>query len=104
MGFSILAGAIALTFFNLPLLTRSIEESLQDVSELQREAGLSLGLSRWKTITGIVLPAALPGILTGIILSAGRVFGEAAALIYTAGQSAPTVNYGDWNPWTVPAS
>lgn len=98
MGFSILAGAIALTFFNLPLLTRSIEESLQDVSELQREAGLSLGLSRWKTITGIVLPAALPGILTGIILSAGRVFGEAAALIYTAGQSAPTVNYGDWNP------
>ncbi|PAK83260.1 phosphate ABC transporter permease PstA [Lentilactobacillus parakefiri] len=98
MGFSILAGAIALTFFNLPLLIRSIEESLQDVSELQREAGLSLGLSRWKTITGIVLPAALPGILTGIILSAGRVFGEAAALIYTAGQSAPTVNYGDWNP------
>ena len=98
MGFSILAGAIALTFFNLPLLTRSIEESLQDVSQLQREAGLSLGLSRWKTITGIVLPAAVPGILTGIILSAGRVFGEAAALIYTAGQSAPTVNYGDWNP------
>ena len=98
MGFSILAGAIALTFFNLPLLTRNIEESLSDVSDLQREAGLSLGLSNWKTITGIVLPAALPGILTGIILSAGRVFGEAAALIYTAGQSAPVVNYGDFNP------
>ncbi|AQW21183.1 phosphate ABC transporter, permease protein PstA [Lentilactobacillus curieae] len=98
MGFSILAGAIALTFFNLPLLTRNIEESLSDVSDLQREAGLSLGLSNWKTITGIVLPAALPGILTGIILSAGRVFGEAAALIYTAGQSSPVVNYGDFNP------
>ncbi|MCH4163399.1 MAG: phosphate ABC transporter permease PstA [Lentilactobacillus diolivorans] len=98
MGFSILAGAIALTFFNLPLLTRSVEESLEDVSDLQREAGLSLGLSHWKTITGIVLPAAVPGILTGIILSAGRVFGEAAALIYTAGQSAPIVNYSNWNP------
>ena len=103
LGFSILAGAIALTFFNLPLLTRSIEESLEDVPDLQREAGLSLGLSRWKTITGIVFPAALPGILTGIILSAGRVFGEAAALIYTAGQSAPMVSYSNWNPFS-PAS
>jgi phosphate transport system permease protein len=100
VGFSILAGAIALTFFNLPLLTRSIEESLEDVPDLQREAGLSLGLSRWKTITGIVFPAALPGILTGIILSAGRVFGEAAALIYTAGQSAPIVSYSNWNPFS----
>ncbi|MCT3398429.1 phosphate ABC transporter permease PstA [Lentilactobacillus hilgardii] len=100
VGFSILAGAIALTFFNLPLLTRSIEESLEDVPDLQRESGLSLGLSRWKTITGIVFPAALPGILTGIILSAGRVFGEAAALIYTAGQSAPIVSYSNWNPFS----
>lgn len=97
-GFSILAGAIALTFFNLPLLTRNIEESLHSVSNLQREAGLSLGLSNWKTISGIVLPAALPGIITGVILCSGRVFGEAAALIYTAGQSAPTVNYLNFNP------
>lgn len=97
MGFSILAGALALTFFNLPLLTRNIEDSLRDVPQLQREAGASLGLSEWKTIKGIVLPAALPGILTGVILSAGRVFGEAAALIYTAGQSSPAVDYGNWN-------
>ena len=97
MGFSILSGAIALTFFNLPLLTRNIETSLESVSSLQREAGLSLGLSQWKTITGIILPAAVPGIITGIILSAGRVFGEAAALIYTAGQSAPFVDYTNWN-------
>lgn len=96
-GFSILTGAIALTFFNLPILTRNIEESLRDVPDLQREAGLSLGLSSWRTTTKIILPAALPGILTGIILSAGRVFGEAAALIYTAGQSAPQVDYGNWN-------
>jgi phosphate transport system permease protein len=97
-GFSILAGAIALTFFNLPLLTRQIEESLRTVPNLQREAGMSLGLSSWKTVTGIILPAALPGIITGIILCAGRVFGEAAALIYTAGQSAPVVDYLNFNP------
>ncbi|KRK92608.1 phosphate ABC transporter permease PstA [Companilactobacillus futsaii] len=97
LGFSILSGAIALTFFNLPLLTRNIEESLRSVPDLQREAGMSLGLSNWKTTTKIVLPAALPGILTGLILSAGRIFGEAAALIYTAGQSAPTVDYTNWN-------
>ena len=97
LGFSILSGAIALTFFNLPLLSRNIEESLRSVPNLQREAGMSLGLSKWKTTIKIILPAALPGILTGLILSAGRIFGEAAALIYTAGQSAPTVDYGNWN-------
>ncbi|WP_125568293.1 phosphate ABC transporter permease PstA [Companilactobacillus insicii] len=97
MGFSILSGAIALTFFNLPLLTRNIEESLNSVPGLQKEAGISLGLSDWKTITKIIVPEALPGILTGVILSSGRVFGEAAALIYTAGQSAPSVSYTNWN-------
>ena len=84
-GFSIISGALALTFFNLPILTSNIEEAIKGVPQDQREAGLALGLSNWKTIRGIVLPAALPGILTGIILSAGRIFGEAAALIYTAG-------------------
>lgn len=93
IGFSILAGAIALTFFNLPLLTRNIEESIKAVPNLQLEGGLALGLSKWKTITKIILPEALPG----VILSAGRVFGEAAALIYTAGQSAPAVDFTNWN-------
>ena len=97
IGFSILAGAIALTFFNLPLLTRNIEESIKAVPNLQLEGGLALGLSKWKTITKIILPEALPGIITGVILSAGRVFGEAAALIYTAGQSAPAVDFTNWN-------
>ncbi|KRN10073.1 phosphate ABC transporter permease PstA [Liquorilactobacillus mali] len=99
MGFSILSGAIALTFFNLPLLTRNIEESLRAVPDLQREAGLSLGLSKWKTVTKVILPEALPGIVTGVVLGAGRVFGEAAALIYTAGQSATNINFGNWNPF-----
>lgn len=97
-GFSILSGALALTMFNLPLLTRNVEDALRSVSFDQREAGLALGLSRWETVTHIVIPSALPGIITGMILGAGRVFGEAAALIYTAGQSAPALNFGDWNP------
>ena len=98
LGFSILSGAIALTFFNLPLLTRSVENSLAAVPKLQREAGLALGFSRWQTVLGVIFPEALPGILTAIILSAGRIFGEAAALIYTAGQSAPILNFANWNP------
>ncbi|MCM0583008.1 phosphate ABC transporter permease PstA [Weissella diestrammenae] len=101
LGFSLLSGAIALTFFNLPLLTRSVEESLRTIPDLQREAGSALGLSRWETVGHIILPAALPSIVTGVVLSAGRVFGEAAALIYTAGQSAPALNFADWNPFDV---
>ena len=101
LGFSILSGAISLTFFNLPLLTRSVEESLRTIPDLQREAGAALGLSRWETVGHIILPAALPSIVTGVVLSAGRVFGEAAALIYTAGQSAPALDFTDWNPFNV---
>ena len=101
LGFSIISGALALTFFNLPLLTRNVEESLQAVHFTQREAGLSLGLSRWETVIRVVLPEALPGILTGLILGAGRIFGEAAALIYTAGQSAPALDFTNWNPLSI---
>lgn len=97
LGFSVLAGAIALTFFNLPILTRSFEDALHNVPMLQRQGGWALGLSKWRTITKIVIPTALPGLLTGLILSAGRVFGEAAALIFTAGQSVASVNYSNWN-------
>ncbi|GAA2908554.1 phosphate ABC transporter permease PstA [Enterococcus pseudoavium] len=100
-GFSILSGALALTLFNLPLLTRNIEESLRAIHYTQREAGLALGLSRWETVTKIVVPDALPGILTGVILSSGRIFGEAAALIYTAGQSAPALDFTNLNPLSV---
>ena len=100
-GFSIISGALALTFFNLPLLTRNVEESLQAIHYTQREAGLSLGLSRWETVTRIIVPEATPGIWTGVILSSGRIFGEAAALIYTAGQSAPALDFTNWNPLSV---
>lgn len=100
-GFSIISGALALTLFNLPLLTRNIEESLRAIHFTQREAGLALGLSRWETVIHVVLPEASPGILTGLILSSGRIFGEAAALIYTAGQSAPALDFTNWNPLSV---
>ena len=60
-----------------------------------------MGLSRWETVGHVILPAALPSIVTGVVLSAGRVFGEAAALIYTAGQSAPALDFTDWNPFNV---
>lgn len=100
IGFSIISGAITLTFFNLPLLTRSIEDAFRAVPIDQRQAGVALGISKWKTIMGIVFPCALPKILTGVILSAGRIFGEAAALIFTAGQSNSVINYADWNPFS----
>ncbi|MDN6029039.1 MAG: phosphate ABC transporter permease PstA [Lactobacillus sp.] len=98
LGFSIISGALALTFFNLPILTQSIAVSLQGVPDEVMQSGLALGISKWHTITKIILPEAMPGIWSGIVISAGRVFGEAATLIYTAGQSAPTLDYTNWNP------
>ncbi|MDG3132417.1 phosphate ABC transporter permease PstA [Streptococcus suis] len=100
-GFSILSGALALTVFNLPQMTRNVEDSLHHVHHTQREAGLALGLSRWETVLHVVIPEALPGIVTGIVLASGRIFGEAAALIYTAGQSAPALDWSNWNPLSV---
>ncbi|MBP2623100.1 phosphate ABC transporter permease PstA [Streptococcus oricebi] len=100
-GFSIISGALALTVFNLPQMTRNIEDSLRTVHHTQREAGLALGLSRWETVQHVVVPEALPGIITGIVLASGRIFGEAAALIYTAGQSAPALDWSNWNIFSV---
>lgn len=96
-GFSIISGALALTVFNLPQMTRNVEDSLKHVHHTQREAGLALGISRWETVVHVVIPEALPGIVTGVVLASGRIFGEAAALIYTAGQSAPALDWSNWN-------
>ena len=100
-GFSIISGALALTVFNLPQMTRNVEDSLKNVHHTQREAGLALGLSRWETVLHVVIPEALPGIVTGVVLASGRIFGEAAALIYTAGQSAPALDWSNWNVLSV---
>lgn len=96
-GFSIISGALALTVFNLSQMTRNVEDSLKHVHHTQREAGLALGISRWETVVHVVIPEALPGIVTGVVLASGRIFGEAAALIYTAGQSAPALDWSNWN-------
>ncbi|RUS43848.1 phosphate ABC transporter permease PstA [Cohnella sp. AR92] len=97
-GYSLLSGALALTVFNLPMMVRLTEQSLRSVPKEQKEAGLALGLSRWKTITSVMMPVALPSIVTGSILASGRVFGEAAALLFTAGMSSPRLDFSDWNP------
>jgi phosphate transport system permease protein len=88
-GFTALAGALALTFFNLPLMTRLAEQALRAVPQEERNASLALGATKWQTIRHVVLPLAIPGLITGVILTAGRVFGEAAVLLFTAGVGTP---------------
>ena len=92
-GISIIAGALALTMFNIPILVRVIQQALEDVPRSQRDAALAMGLTRWETTLNILLPAAMPAIVTGIVISAGRVFGEAAALIFTSGSAAVNLNF-----------
>lgn len=84
-GFSILAGAFTLSIMVLPLIMRSTEEALRAVPDSYREGSFGLGAGKLRTVFRIVLPAAVPGILAGVILAIGRIIGETAALIYTAG-------------------
>ena len=84
-GFSILAGAFTLSIMILPLIMRQTEESLKAVPDSYREGSFGLGAGKLRTVFRIVLPTAIPGILAGVILSIGRIVGETAALIYTAG-------------------
>lgn len=84
-GFSLIAGAFTLSIMILPLIMRTTEEALQSVPDIQREASFGLGAGKLITIFKIVLPSAIPGILAGVILAIGRIVGETAALIYTAG-------------------
>jgi phosphate transport system permease protein len=84
-GYSVLAGAFTLAIMILPLIMRSCEEALKSVPDTYREAAYGLGAGRLRTIFRIVLPAARPGLLAGVILAIGRIVGETAALIYTAG-------------------
>ncbi len=83
-GVSILSGSLTLGILALPLIISASQEALMAVPHSIREASLSLGATKWQTIKGMVLPAALPGIFTGIILSIGRVAGETAPILFTA--------------------
>ena len=85
LGISRLAGALTLLCLNFPLGLRLFEQSLESVPGELREGGLALGSTRWRTIRTVVLPSALPAIITGVILTAGKIIGEAAALIFTMG-------------------
>ncbi|MCB6415301.1 phosphate ABC transporter permease PstA [Faecalimonas umbilicata] len=84
-GFSLLAGAFTLSIMILPLIMRTTEEALKSVPDSYREGSFGLGAGKLRTVFRIVLPSAVPGILAGIILAIGRIVGETAALIYTAG-------------------
>jgi len=84
-GLSLLAGAFTLAIMILPLIMRTTEEALLSVPDAYREGSFGLGAGRLRTVFSVVLPSAVPGILAGIILAVGRVVGETAALIFTAG-------------------
>lgn len=85
LGYSILSGALTLAIMILPLIMRTTEEALKSVPDSYREGSFALGAGRLRTVFRIVLPTAVPGILAGVILGVGRIVGETAALIYTAG-------------------
>ena len=85
MGLSLLAGALTLSIMILPLIMRTTEEALLAVPDSYREGSFGLGAGRVRTVFRVVLPSAIPGILSGVILGIGRIVGESAALIFTAG-------------------
>lgn len=87
-GYSLLAGSLTLSIMILPLIMRTTEEALLAVPDGYREASFGLGAGRLRTVFQIVLPAAVPGVLAGVILAIGRIVGETAALLYTAGTQA----------------
>jgi phosphate transport system permease protein len=85
LGYSILTGALTLSLMVLPLITRNTQEALKTVPVSYRSGALGIGATKWYMIRTILLPSAMPGIITGIILSIGRIVGESAALLFTAG-------------------
>lgn len=85
LGYSILTGALTLVLMVLPLITRNTQEALKTVPGTYRSGALGIGATKWYMIRTILLPSAMPGIITGIILSIGRIVGESAALLFTAG-------------------
>lgn len=84
-GTSILAGALTLVIMNLPTVMRTTQESLKTVPQSYREGAFGLGAGKWRVIRTVVLPGCVDGVITGCILSIGRIIGESAALLFTAG-------------------
>ena len=92
LGFSMLSGALTLSIMILPVVLRTSEEALISVPDSFREGSFGLGAGRLRTVFRVVLPDAIPGILASVILGVGRIVGETAALIYTAGTASDTVS------------
>lgn len=95
-GYSLMSGALTLSIMILPLVMRTTEEALKSVPDSYREGSFALGAGKLRTVFLIILPSAIPGILSGVILSIGRIVGETAALIFTAG-TVPDVVKGVMN-------
>ncbi|NLW65906.1 MAG: phosphate ABC transporter permease PstA, partial [Clostridiales bacterium] len=85
LGTSLIAGALTLVIMNLPTVIRTTQESLRTVPQSYREGAFALGAGKWRVIRTVVLPCSVDGIMTGCILSVGRIVGESAALLFTAG-------------------
>lgn len=92
-GTSLLAGALTLTIMNLPTIMRTTQESLKTVPQSYREGAFGLGAGKWRTIRTVVLPSCVDGIVTGCILLIGRILGESAALLFTAGSAHMLYNF-----------
>ena len=84
-GRSLIAGALTLVIMNLPTVMRTTQESLKTVPQSYREGAFGLGAGKWRVIRTVVLPGCVDGVITGCILSVGRILGESAALLFTAG-------------------
>lgn len=87
LGYSLLTGSLTLILMVLPQITRNTQEALKTVPDSYRQGAVGLGSGKWHTIRTILLPSAMPGIVTGVILAIGRIVGESAALLFTAGSA-----------------
>ena len=96
LGYSLLTGALSLILMILPLITRNTQEALRTVPDSYRSGALGMGATKWHMIRTILLPSAMPGIITGVILAIGRIVGESAALLFTAGSGYLLPKAGGW--------
>lgn len=105
-GYSMLAGSVTLAIMILPLIMRTTEEALLGVPDSYREGSFGLGAGKLRTVFRVILPPAMPGILSGVILAIGRIVGESAALIFTAGSGTANLRFGQtgrfWKDLTAP--
>lgn len=98
LGYSVLTGSLTLTMMVLPLITRNTQEALRTVPDSYRSGSLGMGATKWYMIRTILLPSSMPGIVTGVILAVGRIVGESAALLFTAGSGYLLPRFGE-NIW-----